>query len=62
MIGAIGGCIIGSVFEHDPVKTITVPLFSKSSRFAADTVLSVAIAAAIIMRITTQLYPRGWYF
>jgi ADP-ribosylglycohydrolase len=59
MIGAIAGCIIGSVFEHDPIKTTTFPVFSQSSRCTDDTVLSVAIAGAIIMMITTQLYPRG---
>jgi hypothetical protein len=32
MIGAIAGDIIGSVFEHDPIKTTTFPLFSEASR------------------------------
>jgi hypothetical protein len=27
MIGAIGGDIIGSVFEHDPIKTTTFQLY-----------------------------------
>ena len=48
MIGAIAGDIIGSVFEHDPIKTTSFPLFSESSRFTDDTVLSVAIADAIL--------------
>ena len=48
MIGAIAGDMIGSVFEHDPIKTTTFPLFADSSRFTDDTVLSVAIADAIL--------------
>jgi ADP-ribosylglycohydrolase len=42
MIGAIAGDIIGSVFERHPIKTTSFPLFSKSSRFTDDTVLSLA--------------------
>ena len=48
MIGAIAGDIIGSVFEHDPIKTTSFPLFTESSRFTDDTVLSVAVADAIL--------------
>ena len=48
MIGAIAGDIIGSVFERHPIKTTSFPLFSKSSRFTDDTVLTLAIADAII--------------
>ena len=48
MIGAIAGDVIGSVFEHDPIKTTNFPLFTDSSRFTDDTVLSIAIADAIL--------------
>ena len=48
MIGAIAGDIIGSVLEHDPIKTTSFPLFTESSRFTDDTVLSVAVADAIL--------------
>jgi ADP-ribosylglycohydrolase len=51
MIGAIAGDVIGSVFEHDPIKTTKFPLFNDSSRFTDDTVLSVAIADAILNQI-----------
>ena len=51
MIGAIAGDVIGSVFDHDPIKTTSFPLFSESSRFTDDTVLSVAIADAILNQI-----------
>lgn len=48
MIGAIAGDIIGSVFEAHPIKTTSFALFSETSRFTDDTVLSVAIADAIV--------------
>ena len=47
-IGAIAGDTNGSVFEQDPIKTSTFPLFAKTSRFTDDTVLSVAVADAIL--------------
>jgi ADP-ribosylglycohydrolase len=48
VIGAIAGDIIGSVYEHDPIKTKDFPLFQRRSRFTDDTVLTVAIADAIV--------------
>jgi ADP-ribosylglycohydrolase len=64
MIGAIAGDIIGSVFEQDPIKTTTFPLFSESSRFTDDTVLSVAIADAILNQIdyatVLKTYSRNY--
>jgi ADP-ribosylglycohydrolase len=48
MIGAIAGDIIGSVYEHRPIKTKDFPLFSQESRFTDDTVLTVAVADAIL--------------
>ncbi len=48
MIGAIAGDIIGSVYEHEPTKSKDFPLFRKWSRFTDDTVLTVAVAAAIL--------------
>ena len=48
MVGAIAGDMIGSVFEHDPIKTTKFPLFADSSRFTDDTVLNVVIADAIL--------------
>ena len=50
MFGAIAGDIIGSVFEHRPVKSVSFPLFRSSSRFTDDTVLTIAIAHAILNR------------
>ena len=51
MIGAIAGDIIGSVFEQYPIKTTAFPLFSESSHYTDDTVLTVAIADAILNHI-----------
>ena len=48
MIGAIAGDIIGSIHEHRPIKTKDFPLFHGGSRFTDDTVLTAAIADAIM--------------
>lgn len=48
MLGAIAGDIIGSVYEASPIKTKAFPLFQRGSRFTDDTVLTVAIADAIL--------------
>lgn len=48
MLGAIIGDIIGSVYEHAPVKKEVFPLFSSQSKFTDDTVLTVAVADAIL--------------
>ena len=48
MIGAIAGDIIGSIYEQDPVKTKDFPLFDLWSCFTDDTVLTVAVADAIL--------------
>jgi len=48
MIGAIAGDIIGSVYEHYPIKTKDFPLFHLECRFTDDSVLTVAVAKAIM--------------
>jgi ADP-ribosyl-[dinitrogen reductase] hydrolase len=48
MLGAIAGDIIGSVYEHLPLKTKSFPLFCEPSRFTDDTVLTIAVASAIL--------------
>jgi ADP-ribosylglycohydrolase len=48
MIGAIAGDIIGSIYEARPIKTKDFPLFDVRCRFTDDTVLTVAVAAAIL--------------
>jgi len=48
MIGAIAGDIIGSVYEGNPIKTKEFPLFHPQCRFTDDTVLTIAVADAIL--------------
>ncbi len=48
MIGAIAGDIVGSVYEHHPIKTKDFPLFQPGSRFTDDSVLTIAVANAIL--------------
>jgi len=50
MLGAIIGDIIGSVYEFSrpPIKTVHFELFTDKSTFTDDTVLTVAVADAIL--------------
>ena len=48
MIGAIAGDIIGSVYERYQIKTTDFALFQNRCRFTDDSVLTVAIAKAIL--------------
>jgi ADP-ribosylglycohydrolase len=48
MIGAIAGDIIGSVYEAHPIKTKEFALFHPSCRFTDDSVLTIAVAQAIL--------------
>jgi ADP-ribosylglycohydrolase len=48
MIGAIAGDVIGSVYEARPIKTKDFPLFHPRCRFTDDSVLTIAVAQAIL--------------
>ncbi|WP_298439703.1 ADP-ribosylglycohydrolase family protein [Geobacter sp.] len=48
MLGAIAGDIIGSVYEYQPIKSEEFPLFGPDSHFTDDTVMTVAVAHAIL--------------
>jgi ADP-ribosylglycohydrolase len=48
MIGAIAGDIIGSVYEFNQIKTKEFPLFVERSHFTDDSVLTAAVADAIL--------------
>lgn len=69
MLGAIAGDIIGSVYEHAPIKTKDFPLFGPHSRFTDDSVLTVAVAEAILsgrsyhdaVRDFGRRYPHAGY-
>ena len=69
MIGAIAGDIIGSVYERYPIKTKDFPLFHHRCRFTDDTVLTIAVADAILtdrpydqsVREIGRRYPTAGY-
>jgi len=48
MIGAIAGDIIGSVYEAHPIKTKDFPLFHPRCRYTDDSVLTIAVAQAVL--------------
>lgn len=48
MYGAVIGDIIGSVYEWDRIKTKDFPLFSPQSTFTDDTVMTIAVANALL--------------
>ena len=48
MLGAIIGDIVGSVYEHSNIKTKDFDFFSKESYFTDDTVMTIAVADAIM--------------
>jgi len=60
MLGAIAGDIIGSVYEGMAVGTKDFPLFVTGSRFTDDTVLTIAVAAAIRERKDFSTSIRDW--
>lgn len=69
MLGAVAGDIIGSVYEVSPIKTKEFPLFHPLCRFTDDTVLTLAVAKALMedrdytrcFRELGRLYPRAGY-
>ncbi len=61
MIGGIAGDIIGSVYEGHNIKRTDFPLFGPWNRFTDDTVLTVAIADAILTRSDYGSKLREWY-
>jgi ADP-ribosylglycohydrolase len=46
--GAIAGDIAGSVYEHHRIQTKDFPLFGERCHFTDDTVLTVAVADALL--------------
>jgi ADP-ribosylglycohydrolase len=69
MIGAIAGDIIGSVYEFGRTKSKAFPLFGPASAFTDDSVLTVAVARAILtdgdyrksVRDIGRRYPNAGY-
>lgn len=48
MIGALAGDIIGSIYEASPIKSKDFSLFGPGCRFTDDSVLTIAVARAIL--------------
>ena len=48
MLGAIIGDIVGSVYEWNNIKTKDFPLLSPKAQFTDDTVMTVAVAKALL--------------
>ena len=48
MLGAITGDIVGSIYEHRPIKTKDFPLFGRGCRFTDDTVCTLAVADCLM--------------
>ncbi len=61
MIGAIAGDIIGSVYEWNRIKTKDFELFSADCYFTDDTVLTVALADAILHDKDYGLTMKSYY-
>jgi ADP-ribosylglycohydrolase len=69
MLGAIAGDIIGSVYESNNIKTKEFSLFDPRCHFTDDTVLTVALADAILsnndyaarMKSYFHRYPNAGY-
>ncbi len=69
MLGAIAGDIIGSVYERKNIKSTEFPLFGENSRFTDDSVLTIAVAHAILddldyadaLKLYGRKYPNAGY-
>ena len=72
MLGAITGDIIGSIYEANNIKTKKFDLFTDKNRFTDDTVMTFAVAEALMngggdenfirfMKRYGLLYPRAGY-
>ena len=58
MIGAIVGDIVGSVYEWNNIKTKDFPLFREDCFFTDDTIMTCAVAEAIMEGGDTRRFYR----
>ncbi|MDR1827266.1 MAG: ADP-ribosylglycohydrolase family protein [Methylobacteriaceae bacterium] len=72
MLGAVIGDIVGSVYEWHNIKSKAFPLFNSKSHFTDDTVMTVAVADALLkggsardmvnsMKLFGRMFPRAGY-
>lgn len=59
MYGAFIGDIVGSKYEFNNIKTKQFPLFSKDCDFTDDTIMTVAVAKAIMLSREEQFKTGG---
>ena len=59
MLGAIIGDIVGSIYEFDNIKTKDFELFDRECFFTDDTVMSVAVAEALLDTQPYNSYGNG---
>jgi len=60
MLGAITGDVIGSVYEWDNIKTTSFNLYNNKSYFTDDTVMSIAVADAIMSGGSFAQSMKDW--
>lgn len=60
MLGAIAGDIVGSRFEFDPIKTTDFDLLSENCVWTDDTVLTLAVADALVNGLDMAATLRRW--
>jgi ADP-ribosylglycohydrolase len=60
MLGAIAGDIIGFIYERHGIKTTDFPLFGSNNRFTDDTVMTIAVADAILEQTDYARAMKQW--
>lgn len=61
MLGAIIGDLVGSVYEHNPIKTKDFEFFSPFSEVTDDSLLTVATMEALMTNRDFSKYYRKYY-
>jgi ADP-ribosylglycohydrolase len=61
MLGALTGDTIGSIYEWENIKTTEFPLFQERCHFTDDSVLTVALAEAILTGKSYGTLMRQYY-
>jgi len=61
MLGAIAGDVIGSIYEWNNIKTKDFPLLDAGCFFTDDTVLTVALAQAILSGVDYAVVMKRYY-
>ena len=54
LIGAVCGDVLGSIFERKNEKSVDIELYNENSSFTDDTILTIAIADAILNEVSYE--------